>query len=274
MAKKRQTTREEIEKDAAAELNRSMRRSLAPQQSQYSAPERSAPPSSWRQEQGPSTIPKGPGSWPTDGLSSSEEEETVTELAIQQMAERWGGQGTLEDHVMSRVNPSEAEDARDRALRQAMANQARFAKPARRTAVPQASSRGFSGTWASSPVANTSQPMVWESAMPVREQSSSHAAEEVAPSQKTPARKAAPVREVSAKKAPVRKAPAKKAPAKKAPARKAAPAKKAAPARKAPAKKAPARKAAPAKKAAPARKAPAKKAPAKKAASTRKRAAR
>ena len=260
MAKKRQSTRDEIEQEAAAELNRSMRRSLPPSSSSgYSTPMAPEGPSGWRQDQGPSPGPAGAGSWVTDGLTSSEEEETVTELAIQQMAERWGGKGSLEDHVISRVNPTEAEDARDRALRQAMANQARFAKPARRIQVPQAASGGFAGSWTSSPTANTSQRMVWESALPARGLSSRDAADEP-PVERAPATVRAKAKKTSPKRAaPAKKAPTKKAPAKKAPAKRPAPAKKA-PTKKAPAKKAPAKKA-PAKKA-PAKKAPAKKAPA------------
>ena len=217
MAKKRQPTREEIEQEAAAELNRSMRRSLPPSSpSGYATPMAPENPSAWSQDPGSSRGSAGAGSWVTDGLTSSEEEETVTELAIQQMAERWGGKGSLEDHVISRVNPTEAEDARDRALRQAMANQARFAKPVRRVQVPQGSSGGFSGSWTSSPTANTSKRMVWESALPTKDLSSQEQAEE-------PSMERAPVRaRAKAKKAPAKKAPAKKATAKKAPAKKTA----------------------------------------------------
>ncbi|HEV2069528.1 MAG TPA: hypothetical protein VGR26_07030 [Acidimicrobiales bacterium] len=283
MAKKRQPTREEIEQEAAAELNRSMRRSLPPSSSGYSTPMAPETPSAWGQDPGPSRGSAGAGSWVTDGLSSSEEEETVTELAIQQMAERWGGKGSLEDHVISRVNPTDAEDARDRALRQAMANQARFAKPARRIQVPQSSSGGFAGSWTSSPTANTSKRMVWESALPTRDLSSRGAAEEP-PDERAPARprakaeKASPKRAAPAKKAPAKKTAARKTAARKAPAEKASP-KRAAAAKKTAVKKAPAAKKAAVKKAPAAKKAAVKRAPAAKktarrAAPARKRAGR
>ena len=197
MAKRRQPTREEIEQEAAAELNRSVQRSLASSESAYPAPARPVPrpeedePPQWTPEYDESS------GWDISAearLSAAEEEEAVTGLAIQQLAERWG-RSAPEDHIIARVHPSQAEEARDRALREAVARQARFAKPVRRVPVPTQTTRGFSSSWTnSSPGAASSEPMVWESAMPI-----TSAAEKAAP----------------AKKAPAKKAPAKKAPAKK-----------------------------------------------------------
>ncbi|MBW3580592.1 MAG: hypothetical protein KY431_06100, partial [Actinobacteria bacterium] len=142
MAKKRQPSREELEREAEAELERSMQRSRM-QQSPYSSPQSSygapppTPPSApaWeRSDPGPSDR-----YWEAPRLSPAEEEEAVTELALQQLAERRGGGGSIEDHAMLRLHPSQAEEARDRALREALARQTRFAKPSRRSPVPQPS---------------------------------------------------------------------------------------------------------------------------------------
>jgi hypothetical protein len=238
MAKKRQPSHEEIEKEAATELNRSMRKALASSPSPYASPA----------GKGPHPEPSSPRQWGQEGpagsgwddaderrLTVAEEEEAVTGLAIQQMAERWGG-SSLEDHTISRTHPSQAEEARDRALRDAVARQSRFAKPARKVPVPQQGSRGFTGSWTSSSPADPSEPMAWESAVP-------QANIGAKPSTGSAGRRKAPATKAAAKKAPAKKAPAKRAvPAKKAPAKK-APAKRAVPAKKAPAKKAPAKKA-------------------------------
>ncbi|MDQ3353383.1 MAG: hypothetical protein M3507_02655 [Actinomycetota bacterium] len=221
MAKKRQPSHEEIEKEAAAELNRSMRKALASSPSPYASPA----------GKGPQPEPSSPRQWGQEGsagsgwddaderrLTVAEEEEAVTGLAIQQMAERWGG-SSLEDHTISRTHPSQAEEARDRALRDAVARQSRFAKPARKVPVPQQGSRGFTGSWTSSSPADPSEPMAWESAVP-------QANIGAKPSTGSAGRRKAPAKKAPAKKAPAKKAPAKKAPAKKAPAKK-APAKKA-----------------------------------------------
>lgn len=181
MARKKRPTREEIERQAQAELERSMGRSLGSPQSPYSGPSGppGAPPPAWEQRQGPrAPEPAGPSAWqqhpgpaPDDeGFgrpSAADEEAAVTELALQQWAERRGG-GSLEDHVVGRMQPSQAEAARDQALREALARQQRFASPARRRPVPQSHERGFASSWTSStPAAATSdEPMVWEAAMP------------------------------------------------------------------------------------------------------------
>ncbi len=85
MAKKKQPTREEIEREATAELNRSIRGSFEPQQSSYSRPMRPATPPTWDREQSPEDDGGGAEGW-SPRMNASEEEEAVTELAIRQMA--------------------------------------------------------------------------------------------------------------------------------------------------------------------------------------------
>ncbi len=225
MAKKRQPSREELEREAAAELERSMQRSRT-QQSPYPSPpssygaQQSAPPPAWEP---PDTDPGSSDRyWEAPRLSAAEEEEAVTELALQQLAERWGGGGSIEDHVMTRMHPSQAEEARDRALREAIARQARFAKPVRRVPISQPTTRGFAGTWTStSPPAETTEPMAWEADIP-----------SAAPAPPEPAKKRAPNRSAAKEEGPARKkaSATRAAPAKKAgtrAAKEAAPAKKA-----------------------------------------------
>ncbi|MDP9420570.1 MAG: hypothetical protein M3P53_10565 [Actinomycetota bacterium] len=243
MAKKRQPSREELEREAAAELERSMQRSRM-QQSPYPSPPSSygaqqsapPPPPAWEP---PDTDPGSSARyWEAPRLSAAEEEEAVTELALQQLAERWGGGGSIEDHVMTRMHPSQAEEARDRALREAIARQARFAKPVRRVPISQPTTRGFAGTWTStSPPAETTEPMAWEADIP-----------SAAPAPPEPAKKRAPNRSAAKEEGPARK---------KASATRAAPAKRTtAGTRAAPAKKAAARKSTAAKKATPPRRPP------------------
>ncbi len=266
MAKKRQSTREEIEQEAEAELNRSMRGSFGRSQSPYASSPRTGPPGL---RGGPPPPPPRQWGEPDDEnegwndsaearLSAAEEEEAVTGLAIQQMAERWGGGRAPEDHIMNRMHPSQAEEARDQALRDAVARQARFAKPVRRTPVPTLSSRGFSGSWTStSPAAESSQSTAWESDMPAtttrpRAVTTEPAKKKAPARKKGPAKRKAPARKVPGKKvAPAKKAPAKKVPAKRSPA-------KVAPATKVPAKRLARTATAPAKRASPGAKAPAK----------------
>ncbi|MBW3645156.1 MAG: hypothetical protein KY441_06595, partial [Actinobacteria bacterium] len=180
MARKRRPTREELERQAQIELERSMGRSLGSQGSPYSSPPGpgAGPPPAWEHDAGPrEPEPAGPPAWQQEPgppgederfsrPTAAEEEAAVTELALQQWAERRGG-GPLETHVVNRMQPSQAEAARDQALREALARQQRFASPIRRAPVPQSKERGFSNSWtSSSPSAAHEEPMMWESAIP------------------------------------------------------------------------------------------------------------
>lgn len=117
-------SREEIERQAAAELQRMTSRSQA-QPPSFPAP-REPPEAPARRPPAPSygaPEPDEPGPRPV----ADDEEMAVTEMALMQLAERRGDQRSLEE-VIIRGDPYAAEVARDRALRELRERQERLAQ--------------------------------------------------------------------------------------------------------------------------------------------------
>lgn len=66
----------------------------------------------------------GPPGAPAERVTPPEEEEALTELALEQMAGRPGLAGNPEEHVIRRIDPASAEAMRDRAMREFMERKA------------------------------------------------------------------------------------------------------------------------------------------------------
>lgn len=135
-------SKEDAEREAAEELARLTRGARPPdllrqeQRPAFTAPSQPpafGPPSAFPSPGGPSGGYEPVGSAypqpPRGGLSREEEEEAITELAIQDLAER-AGRG-LEAFVIERVDPAAVEATRDRALQEILERQARIQRQAR-----------------------------------------------------------------------------------------------------------------------------------------------